>query len=112
MEENKKLKDLEEKLRAKFEAGKTWAKEHKDVLVVFGPVMAGSLVEILKIASRSSTVRENKKLKDNYIYDRSAGHYYETKRKVKNKEWIQIDERRRNGESTGDILRDMGLLKK
>lgn len=106
------FEDLKQKAKDAYESGKTWAKENKETLVVFGPVLVGSLVEMVKVASRRSTIRENKRLKDNYIYDRSAGHYYETKRKLKNKEWLQVDERHNNGESYGEILSDMGLLKK
>lgn len=111
---NKKMsfEDLKKKANGVYGSGKTWAKENKETLIVFGPVLVGSLVEMVKVVSRSSTIRENKRLKDNYIYDRSAGHYYEAKRKLKNKEWLQVDERHKNGESIGDILSDMGLLKK
>ena len=112
MNEKMTLEDLKAKAKEKYEAGKEWAKKNKELLVVFGPVAVGSLVEIAKIASRHSTVKEQKKLKENYIYDRSAGHYYETKRKLKNKEWLQVDERHTNGESYGEILDDMGLLRK
>lgn len=88
-----------------------WCKEHKEAIIVFGPAIMGGIVEILKIQTKCHTVNEEKALKDQYIYDRSSGHYYELKRKPKNREWLQIDQRKQNGESLGWILNDMKLLK-
>lgn len=88
-----------------------WCKEHKEAIIVFGPVVMGGIVEILKIQTKYHTVNEEKALKDRYIYDRSSGHYYELKRKPKNSDWIKIDQRKQNGESLGWILNDMKLLK-
>lgn len=115
MEEKKTLKQwLEEKSeQAKRKAmdGVEWCKTHKETIIVFGPVVAGSLIELLKINNKRRTVNEEKALKDRYIYDRSSGHYYELKRKPKNSELLQIDQRKQEGESLGWILNDMRLLK-
>jgi hypothetical protein len=56
-------------------------------------------------------VKQEAHLKDEYIYDRSNGHYYELRRKIKSSEWQMIDQRKREGEMLGDILQDMRLLK-
>lgn len=88
-----------------------WCKDHKEAIVVFGPVIMGGIVEIAKISTKRHTVSEEKALKERYIYDRSNGHYYELKRQPKSSEWIQIDQRKQNGETLGCILDDMGLLK-
>lgn len=112
---NKTLKEwLEEKselAKRKIRNGVEWCKTHKELIVVFGPVFMGSLIEIIKISTKRHTVREEKALKERYIYDRSTGHYYEMKRKPKSSEWLQIEQRKQNGETLGWILNDMKLLK-
>ena len=71
----------------------------------------GGIIEIAKISTKRYTVNEEKALKERYIYDRSTGHYYEMKRKPKSSEWLQIEQRKQNGETLGWILNDMKLLK-
>lgn len=88
-----------------------WFRANKDVLVVVTPIIIGSGVELVKVVLKSKTTSDEKALKERYIYDRSNGHYYETRRKIKSREWIEIDTRHRMGESVGDILSDMRLLK-
>lgn len=75
--------------------------------------MGGVIVEAIKTVTTTYVVSQEKALKDRYIYDRDAGHYYELKRKPKSSEWITIDELRKNNdnENLGEILRDMRLLK-
>lgn len=115
MEKTKKVKDwIEEKsatAKQKVMAKIDWGKQHQEVVVIFGPVLLGSVVELIKIATKHHNISEERALKDRYIYDSSNRHYYEMRRKPKTKEWLQIDQRRENGESLGWILSDMGLLK-
>lgn len=115
MDEEKTLKkwfeEKSEQAKLKVQAATDWCKRNKEAVIVFGPVILGSLVEIAKISTKHHMVNEEKALKDRYIYDRSSGHYYELRRKPKNSEWIQIEQRKQNGESLGMILNDMRLLK-
>lgn len=112
-EQEKRIDGFAAKARLNYEKGKEWFKENKELATVLGPVVLGGFIEICKIISRSSTAKENKRLKENYIYDRSAGHYYETKRKLKSREWLQFDEMRTTTDmSVGEILDEMKLLKK
>lgn len=115
MKDKKTLKEwLEEKSEwAKWKAhcAAEWCKNHKEAIIVFGPVIASGIVEICKISTKRHVVNEEKALKNRYIYDRSSGHYYELRRKPKNSEWLQIEHRKQNGETLGMILNDMRLLK-
>lgn len=115
MEEKKTLKQwFEEKsdlAKEKAMGAIEWCKNHKEAIIVFGPVAMGGIIEIAKISTKRHTVNEEKALKERYIYDRSNGHYYELKRQPKRSEWLQIDQRRQNGETLGWILNDMRLLK-
>ena len=48
---------------------------------------------------------------ETHIYDRSLGMYFTLKRKMTPREQMEFDRRKRRGESTGDILQSMRLLK-
>lgn len=109
--EEKWFAKLKRQAGEKWDGVKTWCRIHQGEIIVFGPMIAGGLIEIIKIGTRKHTVSEEKALKDRYIYDRSGGHYYELRRKPKNSEWIEIEERRNQGQNLGVILRDMRLLK-
>lgn len=115
MEEKKTLKrwfeEVSENGKRKALEVIDWGKDHKETMAIFGPVFIGSFIEIIKIVSKHHTVNEEKALKERYIYDRSLGHYYEMKRQPKRSEWLQIDQRKQNGETLGEILNDMKLLK-
>ena len=115
---------MKEKKTAKerFEEFKFWVKEksnkvynfcvqHKETLIVLIPVFVSGSIELVKIVARSRNVNADKYLKENYIYDRSCGHYYELKRQPKSSEWRLIDQRKAEGELLGDILADMRILK-
>lgn len=115
MEEKKTLKEwIDEKTdfaKWKFHEAKEWCKQNKGVIVLIAPPIIGGFIEIIKISTKNHVVNEEKSLKERYIYDHSAGHYYELKRKPKNSEYLQIDQRKQNGETLGEILSDMRLLK-
>lgn len=115
MDEKKTLKEWfhEKSEQAKWKTHEAidWCKGHKEAIIVFGPVIMGGIVEMAKISTKRHTVKEEKALKERYIYDRSNGHYYELKRKPKSSEWLQIEQRKQNGETLGWILDDMRLLK-
>lgn len=115
MDETKTLKDkiADAKISAKWKIDdfKIWCSNHRSEIVVFGPIIISSTVEIAKILTKRHNVNEEKRLKDNYIYDRSAGHYFELKRKLKSSEWLMIEQRKKEGESLGEILQAMKVLK-
>lgn len=115
MKEKKTLKEWfenkKEKAKEKLHGVVQWGSKHKAEIVVFGPVLITGAVEIIKTATKKQNLNEERRLKDNYIYDRSMGHYYELKHKLSSSEWLQIEERKGEGESLGRILKDMNVLK-
>lgn len=115
MEEKKtlqeRLEDAKLEMKWRYQLAREWCSKHKAEIVVFGPVIISGVVEVIKITTKKHNVNEEKRLKDNYIYDRSQGHYYELRRKLKSSEWLLIDQRKREGESLGQILQDMRVLK-
>lgn len=115
MEEKKMFKEWfnerREWAKLKLVCAAEWCKDHKEAIIVFGPMIMGGIIEIAKISTKRHTVNEEKALKERYVYDRSAGHYFELKRQPKSSEWLQIEQRKMNGETLGTILNDMGILK-
>lgn len=107
------IEEVKETAKIGWNKTKQWCRDHKAELVVFGPVLISSGIEIIKIAAKKSTVNEEKRLKENYVYDRSMGigHYYELRRKLRSSEWLQIEQRKLEGETLGEILTDMRVLK-
>ena len=113
MEEKKTFRDRVDELKteAKNKWYRTcdWCRDNREVLIMTIPIAVGGAFELL---AKEKSTKDEKYLKERYIYDRSNGHYYETRRKVKNREWVEIDARHAiSGEPIGDILQDMRLLK-
>lgn len=106
-----KLEDFKIHAKWKWEDLKQWSHNNKDWLVIAGPIVLGSVVELTKIHMKSSNIREERRLKENYIYDARMHHYCQTRRKLKPKEWRIFDERYSAGESASSILDDLRLSK-
>ena len=115
MEDKKTLKerfaDKKETAKEKLSDVRQWCGNHKAEIMVLAPVLISGAVEMVKVATKKKNLNEEQHLKDNYIYDRSMGHYYELRRKLKSSEWLQIEERKAEGETLGRILEDMRVLK-
>lgn len=113
MRKNVEVKvSLKAKTGRAFHVAKEWCSENKETIIALAPTMIAGSIELIKMVVRTGYVKEERRLKDNYIYDRVHGHYYELCRKPTNKEWLMIDERRRTAyQSLGNILMDMKLLK-
>lgn len=102
---------LKEKIEHKLNNAKDWAIDNKELLIKVAPVVIGGVRVAAKIAHKQIVLHKTKDLKELYCYDRSLGHYWQLKRKLSNKEWIEIDKRKANGERLSDILSAMNVLK-
>lgn len=96
--------------KKKFNEAKIWCGEHKELVVGVVPVLITGFFEVIKIASKADAREEEKELKELYIYDRSMGHYWKLRRRLTNSEYREIERRRAEGESMGEILEDMRVL--
>lgn len=96
---------MEEKtLKQWIEEGSEWAKgkvhnglehfnEHKEeISVLLSPLLIGGFIGTCKLLAKHRESKEEKFIKEWYIYDRSNGHCYELKKKPENSEWLQMDE--------------------
>lgn len=86
-----------------------WAKENPELCAVV-TAAAGAGVKGLKSLVRTHNIHREQYNKDRYIYDRSLGMYLKTRRPLRNKDYIMINRRRRNGEKLSDILTSMNIL--
>lgn len=101
-----------EKVGAKVKDGWNWCKDHKTECIAIATIAVPAAVDLTKTMVKRGTVKEEKRLKDNYIYDSRHRHYYETSKKLNSQDWRKIDQLLDEGGSLGDILDNMGLLKK
>lgn len=99
------------KLNEKIQDGKDWFMRNKEYVITLTPVIVGGVTTVAKVVSKRVNLRKQEELKDLYCYDRSLGHYWRLRRELSNKEWLEIDQRKKNGERLSDILAEMKVLK-
>lgn len=67
--------------------------------------------QAIKKHNRNKRQDKQEKMKRTRIYDRSSGNYWHLKKELSNKQWLEVNKRKKAGEKTGDILRSMKVLK-
>lgn len=103
-----------DKIKAKLRNAKTktidFVKRNKKEIIVMTPVALGVGKAVVKAVKPTQYEKERKRIDETY-YDPKTGAHWELKRKLSNIELQRLVARRSNGEDSGTILRDMGLLK-
>ena len=84
-----------------------WYKENENFVNFTVPFAAGILFGLFKKLKAAG----KDYYKDTHYYDHSAGHWWELRRRLTNKEWQHFQIRKQNGESTLEIFQSMGVLK-
>lgn len=110
-EQNQKRAELKCKLKSKLEAAKWWVIRNKESLVIIVPVVVSGVTTVVKVVGKHVNLHKAESVKNLYCYDRSLGHYWRLRRELSNKEWLEIDRRKSNGERLADILSEMKVLK-
>lgn len=87
----------------------TYPRECASVVIIGGAAI-GKLIQKWK-SIQPTQAELDREWHETHIYDRSLGMYFTLKRKMKVSEQIEFDRRKRRGESTGNILESMRLLK-
>lgn len=106
-----KKREFKEKLNSKIRRGKEWFVRNREAIITLTPIIIGGAATIAKVVGKRVNLRKQEELKDLYCYDRSLGHYWRLRRELTNKEWLEIDQRKKNGERLSDILSEMKVLK-
>jgi hypothetical protein len=105
------------KTKDKIERAIRWVKEKPEQAAIVGSVVivgADKLFKgIKKLKELQPTQAElDREWRELHVYDRSLGYYYNLKRPMSATEAMEFSQRKKRGESTGDILRSMNLLKR
>lgn len=108
--ENRK-RTIKEKVFSKLNKGKEMFIENKENIIKLTPVVVGGLATLFKVVNKRRNLNKQEEIKKLYCYDRSLGHYWELRRELSNREWLEIDARKKNGERLSDILSDLKVLK-
>ena len=98
-----KIKELKDGIKIKAKQAVGFMEEHRDLMVVVVPTVIGAGIKL------SNMVKNNKR--EYNEWDPRAGRNWSLKRNLSMKEALELDRRYRNGESKGQILSDMRLLK-
>lgn len=106
-----KKREFKEKLNSKIQRGKEWFVRNREAIIYLTPIVIGGAATIAKVVGKRVNLRKQEELKDLYCYDRSLGHYWRLRRELTNKEWLEIDQRKKNVERLSDILSEMKVLK-
>ncbi len=105
------------KTRDKIDGAIRWVKEKPEQAAIVGSVIivgADKLFRgIKKLKELQPTQAElDREWHDTHVYDRSNGFYYTLKRPMSGTEAMEFSNRKKRGETTGDILKSMNLLKR
>ena len=93
-----------------YDKAKDFCINNKEVVVPVAITLATGAVKLGKLVMKSKNLNKEEQLKEEYCYDRSLGHYWKLRRPLTNKEWIEIDSRKRDGERLSNILSSMKVL--
>lgn len=110
-EHESKRRAFKQKINTKIQNGKEWVVRNKEAVIALTPVIIVGVTTVTKVVGKRINLRKQEDLKDLYCYDRSLGHYWRLRRELSNKEWLEIDQRKKNGERLSDILSEMKVLK-
>lgn len=110
-----RLYGLKWNLERKTKATLDWCSNNKELTIAFLTAAGIAVREGVKMAnsvSRRIDAKQEERHKELEIYDHSIGKWQELRRPMKLNETIEFDRRKQNGESTVQILNDMGLLRR
>lgn len=111
IEKERKREAFKQKVAYKLYKTKEWIIRNSDIIVVVAPVVISGVAKVVKVVGKNVNLRKEESVKNLYCYDRSLGHYWRLRRELSNKEWVEIDRRKRNGERLADILSELKVLK-
>ena len=110
-QKEQKRREFKDMIYMKIQHGKEWVIRNKEAILILTPIAIKGLTTVTKVVAKRSNLKKEEELKDLYCYDRSLGHYWRLRRELSNKEWLEIDQRKKNGERLADILDEMKVLK-
>ena len=106
-----KAKKLEWRAKGELNKFKDWCRNNPEQAAVVLSGAIGVAGYVGKATIKNINLRKQEAVKVLYCYDRSLGHYWHLRRELTNKEWLEIDRRKKAGERLADILSEMRVLK-
>lgn len=106
---NAQKRERKAKIQRKAKAAKEWVVANREVVVGAIGFMSAAGAKGVSAVRKAHKHREER-TKERRIYDHSAGHRWNLRRKLSNEEWAEVDRRKKNGEKLGDILEEMKVL--
>lgn len=106
-----KFERFKRKAKRNVQEALDWAGRNKETLLIVVPAVVGVTTATVKTVGKRINLRKQEDVKNLYCYDRSLGHYWALRRELSNKEWLDIDRRKKNGERLSDILEELRVLK-
>ena len=86
--------------------------ENKQEIVILAPIAVAATEKLIRNVRHDQRLKEERELKEKFVYDRSCGSYVPLKRKLSNKERLELARRKRNGETSSEILSSMRVVKR
>lgn len=105
-----KIRELKAKVKAGYGKAKQMVVDHPAESFALATTVVGSVIGLVKRADRKADLKKAEQLKERYIYDRSIGGYWKTRRKLSTSDMLEIERQKKLGRGLGEILRDMRLL--
>ncbi len=102
---------LVRKARELANNGRAWYYRNREDILLFGPIVFSLSGTLVRVVGKRINLHKQEDIKNLYCYDRSLGHYWALRRELTNKEWLMIDQRKKNGERLSDILAELKVLK-
>ena len=108
---NNKREAMKQKVSDKTQQCKMFIEAHKEDIITIAPVVIVGASAAVKMTYQYIIKKQDQISKDLYVYDRSLGHYWRLRRKLRKDEWLYIEKRKQAGESLGSILADLKVLR-
>lgn len=106
-----KKEAMKQKVDDKAQQCKMFIETHKEDIITIAPVVMVGASAAVKMTYQYVMKKQDQICKDLYVYDRSLGHYWRLRRKLRKDEWLYIEKRKQAGESLGSILADLKVLR-
>lgn len=105
-----KIRELKAKAKAGYDKAKQVVTEHPAESLALATTAIGTVIGLVRRADRKADLKKAEQLKERYIYDRSIGGYWKTRRKLSTNDMLEIERQKKLGRGLGEILRDMRLV--
>ena len=114
----KRKEKRKEEIQSKMKDFECWVANNPQlasILIPGGIMLGGALIKggvsLGKSAIQNSTAKAQNRVDDRRIYDPSEGFYWNLKRDLNTSQKLELERRKADGESMGQILEDMRVLK-